>query len=201
MAIRPDREYRDFNSAEFEPLDDSGFLVRGYATTFEDPYLLFRDEYEDIDFYEVISRDALAEADMSDVIFLYNHTGMVYARNRKTETLQLAPDEKGLRMEADLRLLADFGGGELYAAIKAQLIDRMSWAFTVRRDHYERTARTVTRYIDEVAKVYDVSAVSIPADPNTDIATRAWIDGAIAQERAERLARERSRLLLRIKSF
>ena len=201
MPIKADREYRDFRSAEFEPLEDSGFLVRGYATTFDDPYLLWRDDYEDVDFYEVIDRNALAEADLSDVIFLYNHTGMVYARNRKTGTLSIAPDDKGLLTEADLRLLADFGGGELYAAIKAGLIDRMSWAFTVRRDHIERTNKTVTRIIDEIAKVYDVSAVSIPADPNTSIATRAWIDGAIEQERAERLRRERNRLMLRIKTL
>lgn len=191
------REYRDFKSAEFEPLEESGFLVRGYATTFNDPYTLFVED--GVEYKEMIAAGALDDADFSDVIFLYNHTGMVYARNKKTGTLRLSPDETGLAVEADLRLLSDFGGGELYAAIKAELVDKMSWAFTVRRDHYD--VQTHTRIIDSIAKVYDVSAVSIPADPNTDIAARAFFDGAIEFERAERLAQERDRLLLRIKSF
>lgn len=197
MSVKANREYRDFYSAEFEPLEESGFLVRGYATTFNDPYVLFEDD--GIQYKEMIAPTALEDADFSDVIFLYNHQGMVYARNKKTDTLRLVPDETGLAVEADLRLLADFGGGELYAAIKAELVDKMSWAFTVRRDHYD--AQTHTRIIDSIAKVYDVSAVSIPADPNTDIAARAFFDGAIEVERAERLARERDRLLLRIKSM
>ena len=197
MSVKANREYRDFYSAEFEPLEESGFLVRGYATTFNDPYVLFEDD--GIQYKEMIAPTALEDADFSDVIFLYNHQGMVYARNKKTDTLRLVPDETGLAVEADLRLLADFGGGELYAAIKAELVDKMSWAFTVRRDHYD--AQTHTRIIDSIAKVYDVSAVSIPADPNTDITARAFFDGAIEVERAERLARERERLLLRIKSF
>lgn len=191
------REYRDFYSAEFEPLEESGFLVRGYATTFNDPYTLFVED--GVEYKEMIAAGALDDADFSDVIFLYNHTGMVYARNKKTGTLRLSQDETGLAVEADLRLLSDFGGGELYAAIKAELVDKMSWAFTVRRDHYD--AQTHTRIIDSIAKVYDVSAVSIPADPNTDIAARAFFDGAIEVEKAERLARERDRLLLRIKSM
>lgn len=197
MSVKANREYRDFYSAEFEPLEESGFLVRGYATTFNDPYVLFEDD--GIQYKEMIAPTALEDADFSDVIFLYNHQGMVYARNKKTDTLRLVPDETGLAVEADLRLLADFGGGELYAAIKAELVDKMSWAFTVRRDHYD--AQTHTRIIDSIAKVYDVSAVSIPADPNTDITARAFFDGAIEVERAERLARERERLLLRIKSI
>ena len=195
MSVKANREYRDFYTAEFEPLEESGFLVRGYATTFNDPYVLFEDD--GIQYKEMIAPTALDDADFSDVIFLYNHQGMVYARNKKTDTLRLVPDETGLAVEADLRLLADFGGGELYAAIKAELVDKMSWAFTVRRDHYDQ--ETHTRVIDSIAKVYDVSAVSIPADPNTDITARAFFDGEIEKARAERLARER--LLLRIKSF
>ena len=73
------REYRDFYSAEFEPLEESGFLVRGYATTFNDPYTLFVED--GVEYKEMIAAGALDDADFSDVIFLYNHTGMVYARN------------------------------------------------------------------------------------------------------------------------
>lgn len=198
MAMKPGRVYRDFFSAEFEETEDQGFIVRGYATTFNDPYVLWRDQ-DGTEYREMIAAGALDGADMSDVIFLYNHAGMVYARNRRTETLGLLVDESGLKVEADLRLLKDYGAGELYEAIRTGLVDRMSWAFTIRKDHYDE--RTRTRVIDSVEKVYDVSAVSIPADPNTDISARAYYDGVIAQAEAERLKRERLMTMIRAKTL
>ena len=192
MSVKANREYRDFYTAEFEPLEESGFLVRGYATTFNDPYVLFEDD--GIQYKEMIAPTALDDADFSDVIFLYNHQGMVYARNKKTDTLRLVPDETGLAVEADLRLLADFGGGELYAAIKAELVDKMSWAFTVRRDHYDQ--ETHTRVIDSIAKVYDVSAVSTrPRNSRSRSLTPSWMPSKRELRRSRKLPKPAAKLL------
>ena len=76
----------------------------------------------------------------------------------------------------------------------------MSFAFTVAEVHYERGSHT--RVIDRIAKVYDVSPVSFPANPNTYLVARSYIDGEIEKERAERLAaeeRERVKAKLRLK--
>lgn len=54
---------------------------------------------------------------------------------------------------------------DMFEEIKNGLVTKMSWAFRVSEDSYDRDTRT--RTILKIAKVYDVSAVSIPA--NADI--------------------------------
>ena len=191
MAIKNNREYRMVQMPEiqFRALEEEGepsYRVEGYATTYDEPYTLFT--FEGVDYKEQISRDALAGADMSDVIFLYNHEGMVFARE-SNGTLTLESNEHGLHVVADLS--STEASRQMFESIKAGLVTQMSWAFTIEEDSYDE--KTHTRSIRKVAKVYDVSAVSIPANPNTDISARSYFDGVIEAERAERLAREEKR--------
>jgi len=196
--IRENREYRNFTN--FEVRKDEGeefesYVVRGYASTF-DEYVLFKDE-NGTEYKEKIDPHAFDEADMTDVIFLYNHEGMVYARI-KNDTLKCSIDEHGLYTEADLR--STEASREIYDSIKTGLIDQMSFAFTVKEDKYDQ--KTHTRTVLKIDKVYDVSAVSIPANPGTDITTksaRSYFDGVIEAERAERLEREKQLQLVKAK--
>lgn len=193
--IKNEREYRNFQIERREgEQPENDYKVRGYASTFE-PYVLF-DDGETI-IYERVDPTAFDEADMTDVIFLYNHQGMVYAR-QKNGTLSVSTDEHGLYTEADLSSTSS--SRELYEAIRSGLIDQMSFAFTVADDSYDK--KTHTRTIHRIAKVYDVSAVSIPANPGTDIAAvsaRSYADGVIDAERAERLAQEQALKLAKAK--
>lgn len=182
MAIKSDREYRmgiEFRAVEQTEEEAPNYIVEGYATTFNDPYVLY--EYQGEKYSEQIDRDALQEADMSDVIFLYNHEGMVYAR-MSNGTLEVSPNERGLYVRADLSKTQ--ASREMYENIKAGLVTQMSWAFTVDEDSYDENTRT--RSIMKIRKVCDVSAVSIPANPNTDISARAYWDGVIAEEQRRR---------------
>ena len=176
---------------------DSEYYVEGYATTFNSPYLLY--EWDGIQFFEVIDRNALASADMSDVIMQYNHGGKVLARNKmakgKPSSLLVEPQNEGFFIAADLGLTEDARG--MYDAINKGLIYKMSWAFTVLEDSYNKDTRT--RTILKIKKVYDVSAVSYPANGDTDISARSWIDGAIEAEKREALARQRELIRLKIK--
>lgn len=195
MAIKSEREYRMIQMPEmqFRALEDEEqkYIVEGYATTFDDPYVLF--EYDGNKYMEQITRDALLNADMGDVIFLYNHEGMVYAR-QSNGTLQLSINEHGLYVRADLS--STEASRQMYESIKAGLVTQMSWAFTVEEESYNEKTRT--RSILKVRKVYDVSAVSIPANPNTDISARSYWDGVIEEER--RRERERAEKIERIKN-
>lgn len=184
MAIKPDREYRMIQLPEmqFRAAEDEKYIVEGYATTFDDPYVMF--EVDGVKYSEQIDRNALTGADMSDVIFLYNHEGMVYAR-QSNGSLQLSINDKGLYVRADLSLTEE--ARRMYENIKAGLVTQMSWAFTVDEESYNE--RTRTRSILSVRKVYDVSAVSIPANPNTDISARSFFEGVIEEERRRDLAR------------
>ena len=153
---------------------ESNFYVEGYATTFNEPYLLW--DSGEVKYYEQIDKKAFKDADMSDVIFQYNHEGRVYAR-LSNQTLGLEVDKHGLFVYADLSRTE--GAKDLYSDIAAGMITKMSWAFTVAEQSFDRDTHTFT--ILKIRKVYDVSAVSIPANPDTEISARAMIDGVIEQ--------------------
>ena len=167
--------------ANFSNRFDTDCYVEGYATTFEDPYTLF----EDIDgweYVEIVDRHALDDADFSDVIFQYDHTGRVYARNTNN-TLYFEPNDHGLFIAADLgkTQLARY----MYEDIAVGNVTRMSWAFIPAEQEYtEDTENKVfTTRITRVKKVFDVSAVSYPADPNTEISARHLVNGEIEARR------------------
>jgi len=170
---------------------DSDYYVEGFATTFNEPYLLY--ELDGIKYYEEIDRHALDGADLSDVIMQYDHQGKVLAR-LSNGTLGLEPTNNGLFIFADLSKSA--AAKELYEEIRNGLITKMSWAFTVAEDKYNRETRT--RTITKIKKVYDVSAVSIPANGDTEISARSWLDGVIEAEKREALERRKRILKLLI---
>lgn len=185
---------------------NSAKLVEGYATTFEDPYVLWEDPFDEWKYVEIMHEGCMEGADMSDVIFLYDHEGRVYARN-SNDTLYIEPQLHGLYIAADLSRTTL--AGELYEDIQAGMVTRMSWAFTVAEEDVEddEENRTTTFHIRRIKKVFDVSAVSRPADPNTEISARRVIDGAIEGRRlreaqhAERMERKRRELALRAKAM
>lgn len=193
MPYKPDsREYRSMAmlapAQTGEKRIESDYYVEGLATTWDRPYLIA--EVDGVKYYERIDRHALDGADLSDVIMQYDHRGRVLARN-SNGTLILDPyHTDGLFIAADLSK-SDAARG-MYEDIRNLLITQMSWAFVVLEDSYDRT--THTRTIIKIKKVYDVSAVSIPANPDTVISARSWLDGVIEAARMEDVARRKQRL-------
>ena len=185
MPVMKDREYRAMElllPAAANRRFDTEFYVEGYATTFEQPYVLY--EVDWVQYKDVIDRRALDGADLSDVIMQYDHGGRVFARTGLSNSLLVEPDSHGLFVAADLSKTGQ--ARSLHEDISAGLITKMSWAFTVREDSYDR--ETHTRRILSIRKVFDVSAVSMPANPATEISARSYFDGVIEAERQERLA-------------
>jgi uncharacterized protein len=189
MPIKSNREYRTIvNPFAVNPKEkriQSDFYVEGYATTFNQPYELY--EYDGVKYYEVIDRNALDGADMTDVIMQYDHAGRVRARI-SNGTLGLDPDNYGLFTYADLSKTS--ASKEMYEDIDSGLITKMSWAFIVAEDAYNQQTRT--RTILKVKKVFDVSAVSIPANADTEISARSYFDGVIQMEKQELLERAKN---------
>ena len=198
MPKRNEREYRTMpvlavRALEGEPAEAKSYRVKGYASTFNDPYVL----YEDADgaILEQVDPHAFDDADMNDVIFQFDHSGMVYARS-SNGSLSVTTDDHGLLVEADLGLTEE--SRKIWEAISVGLITRMSFCFTILEDRWDE--RTKTDTITRVGKLYDVSAVSIPANPGTEISTarKAFLDGVIREKRAERLAAEERAKKIRI---
>lgn len=162
---------------------DSEFYVEGSASTMGAPYELY--EFEGVKFYEMIDPNAFQGADLSDVIMQYDHEGRVLARQRNN-TLIVEPQGSQLFIAADLS--KSNAAQDLYSDIKAGLVDKMSFAFVVAEDEYDQKKHT--RTIKRIKKVYDVSAVSMPANSSTDISARSYAEGRYEAERQELAARQ-----------
>lgn len=195
MPITNDREYRAMRMAPVELPDDGDkgeMVVEGYASTFDEPYTLINDEQ--LELREQVDPAAFDGCDMEDVIMQYDHAGRVFARKRNG-TLEVTTDEHGLKIRA--RLGGTEIGRQLYEEISGGYTDRMSFGFSVPKggDRVEKTKgedgrihalRTITR----IRKLYDVSAVSLPANDATEISARSLSEGVIEQATEEFRAEE-----------
>lgn len=214
MPIKPDRQYR---ALTLSPSDDENKIVEGDFSTYDSPYLLY--SYNEpgyrLEVWEQVKRGAFDETDISDVIMQYDHQGRVFAR-KTNNTLELEFSETP-------HMRAQLGGTEigrqLYEEIKGGYTNKMSFGFTVAQDKRDRTEERkedgsvtykVLRTIEKVGKLYDVSAVSLPANDQTSISARAYADGvsdevskeireAIAQEQEIKREEARKRLELKFK--
>lgn len=189
------REIRIAEIRALEPTNDQQeMIVEGRAIVYDSPTVMY--EIDGIKYYEVIQRGALDGADLKDVPFKYNHSDsvMVMARTRN-KTLELIPDDKGLLIRA--RLANTTAGRDLYELIRRGDIDKMSFAFSVAEDSYDRDTRT--RKIINFKRIWDVSAVDTPAYDQTYIAARSYFEAqAEAERRAAEAAEElRKRLIAR----
>lgn len=205
------RQYRNIDVSSFERRaeSDGEKTVTGYATTFNQPYELYRDAFDGMVYIvrEQVDPDAFNDTDIADVIMQYDHEGRVFART-SNKTLELDPDEHGLHIRANL------GGTELgrqlFEEIEGGYTTKMSFGFRVGKDKRERTEEqdsetgvttiTILRTILEISKLYDVSAVSLPANDATSISARNFGEGVIEEVKKEILDREnRERQKKRIK--
>ena len=202
-----DREYRliEIGAIEAREEQNGEKIVEGYATTYNREYSLYDDGSYEVK--EQIDRGAFDDADTKDTIMQYNHEGRVFARI-SNGTLQLFSDEHGLKIRANL------GGTEigrqLYEEIKGGYTTKMSFGFTVAKQ--ERTEEKdngkiiIHRKITGIRKLYDVSAVSLPANDTTEISARNFSEGVIAEVEQERLAiaarqRKMEQIKITAKSF
>lgn len=187
MSITPDtREYRSFElRSKIENEPDDSMILEGRAVVFNSPEVMFTDE-DGIEYKEQVDRDAFKDAQMSDVILNMNHEGQALARTRNN-TLQLELSEDGLEVTADMS--KSRASRDAYEAVQNGLLDRMSFAFTVAEDEYD--AKTHTRTIRKIDRLFDVSLVNFPAYEATSVSARSYF-GAKAE--AEHQAAEAARV-------
>ena len=190
MPMLQNRQYRELmpmQIRESEKRIESNYYVEGYAAKY-DPYVLY--ETEDGPIYERFERGCFNGCDMSDVIMQYDHSGKVLARN-SSGTLIVEPDEIGLFMAADLS--KSEAARNMYEEISNKLVTKMSWGFIPGDYYFDEAKRTIVH--TSIKKIFDVSAVSIPANDNTNIQARSFVDGVIdemTKEIRERKAHEKA---------
>lgn len=176
-------------------IHENTLIVEGYAIRFDEPTVITT--IDGVEYYEVIDSGALDGADLSDVPFKYNHSDqvMIMARTRN-KTLELFVDNEGLYIRANLAQTTQ--GLDLYKLIQRGDIDKMSFAFVVAQERYDRTTRT--RHIEKIEKLFDVSAVDLPAYDTTSISARSFIEMEISKEQKE-LENSELRKKLMLKTF
>lgn len=171
---------------------DTDYYVEGFAARYE-PYVLYYD-YDGQPIYERFERGCFDGCDMSDIIMQYDHEGKVLARNTNGSLLVEVNDD-GLFVAADLGRTE--AARDLYSDIEAEMVTKMSWRFRVGNYYFDKDTRTIVHLT--VKKIYDVSAVSIPANDNTEINARAFVDGEIAEAARRDAELEERRRRLRAK--
>ena len=170
--------------------EERKFIVEGYASTFNEPYTLY--DSADFRYDEQIAPEAFAECDLRDCIFQYDHAGRVFART-SNGTLEVKTDDHGLYVVADLGGTEE--GRKLYEEIEKGYTTKMSFGFSIGETKEEYTRNNETGKdtclctITKISRLYDVSAVSLPANDGTEISARSLVDGIIAK-RAQELSEE-----------
>lgn len=192
--ITQDRQYRNFEiramgGFEHELEESMGFMVEGYAAVFEKPTVIF--EMDGVEYKEVIDRNAFINAEMRDVVMNFDHEGRPFART-KNGTLTLSIDDYGLKVVADLKSTRQSQG--LYDDIKSGLIDKMSFAFTIAEQEFDKATRTLR--ITRIKRLYDVACVSIPAYDQTSISARSLYQAEAERELAEARELKKRKLML-----
>ncbi len=176
--IKNDKEIRLANISDFnielreanEAGDDGEMVIEGYAAVFDSETLIGDEEWG---FYEKIDRKAFDGAKMKDVPLKYNHSDNVpiLARTRN-KSLELSVDDKGLFIRA--KLIDTQDNRDMYKRIKEGLVDKMSFAFTVRKEGEEwEKGKIPHRTIKQFDRIFDVSVVDTPAYEDTSIYARS----------------------------
>ena len=158
-----------FSTIEKRDGEDEKMIVEGYAIVFDEETLIGDEERG---FIETIDKNALKETNMKDVPFKYNHNDvtLILARTRNG-SLSLEVDEKGLKIRAEL--IDTTSNVDIYKSIVAGLLDKMSFAFTVKSQSWDRSGKIPKRTITAIDRLFDVSVVDLPAYDQTSIQASA----------------------------
>lgn len=156
-----------------EPVGDSSLILNGRPIVYDQPTTIKAPFGE---YIEIIKRGALDKADLSDIRLLYNHDMSKIPLARTPKTMSFALDSAGLTMRAELPETEE--GKSVYTAVRRQDLSGMSFAFKVPKDGSQFDAKTNTRTITKIEKVYEFSICPFPAYPQTSVEARAAIESS-----------------------
>ena len=154
--------------------DNSKMTLEGRAIVFNQPTVLY--EYDGIEYKEIIEPSALDQTDLSDVVLRYNHSeGFTVLARTRNGSLRLTKRTDGLYMIAELQENIT-AHRDLYEAVKAGLIDKMSFGFIVAQDGDDYDSATHTRRINNIKRLWDLSLVDQPAYDQTFVEARSRLE-------------------------
>lgn len=156
----------DNNPQPAKTAQDSPKKLSGYAIVWNTPS-------KDLGgFTEVVSPDALKGVDLSNVLMLNDHDYTQVLASVKAGTLKLTPDDKGLHFEATLPDTTT--ANDVFANVQAGNLDSCSFSFDVDdgSDKWDKDDQgNITRTINQIKDLFDVSVVAVPAYDSTNVNT------------------------------
>ncbi len=140
--------------------------IYGTATVFNNAY--------DMGWYdEEMDKDVLKDTDLSDVVALFNHDQNAVLARTKSGTLKLKITDDAMEYEFDAPNTSL--GNDLIEMVRRGDVYQSSFAFTVEKESWqEQSGMKPKRLIRSIKKVYDVSPVTYPANPDTMVAKRSY---------------------------
>lgn len=189
------RRIMQVRTLDNESEQNGKMIIEGKAVTFDEPTVLFT--WDEVEYKEIIAKGAFDETDMSKAFLKYNHSDNIMAMARtKNGTLQIDVRDDGVYIVAELANTT--AGRDLYELVKRGDIDKMSFAFTIREESYDKEEHTWT--VRKIDTLYDVAAVTVPAYENTDLFARRYGDAeARRRQEVEALELERRRKIARVR--
>ena len=172
-----------------EPTADGekALILSGRPVVYDTPTLI-----HDISgsYIEIVKRGALDNADLSDVRLLVGHDTSKIPLARTPKTMSLKLDDAGLTFEATLPNTE--AGREAYQAVERGDLKGMSYAFTVPEGGDSYDAKSNTRTINRIAKVYECSLTAFPAYESTTVSaesrdSRLRLCGLMAKRQAAKI--------------
>lgn len=192
MMITKDREYRNFSFDTQGDEETKEMRIEGIPIVFNQPETMY--VIDGVEYKEEIDKNALLGAKIDDVVLNIDHVGKPAAKT-KNGTLAIEVRDTDVFISADLSKNAT--GRELYEDIQNGFYDKMSFAFTIKEQSYDKETRT--RKILKIDRLYDVSAVTVPAYSQTSINARSFFEAEAEKETRELVELEKRKLKLRLK--
>ncbi len=164
--IKKHFEYRNWWICELRTnVQDGQRHIVGYAAIFNtlsDDLGWFREKVDPGAFADTIKTD--------DIRALWNHDSNFVLGRNTSGTLTLSEDERGLKIDVippDTQWARD-----LMTSIDRGDVTQMSFGFETLSDKWETVDKEEIRTLIKV-RLYDVSPVTFPAYPNTEVALRS----------------------------
>lgn len=160
-----EKRYLELKGIECRAEDDTSLSLSGYAVRFNEPSGLLWGE-----FIEYIERGAFNDVELNNTFLLYNHNSDHVLGNTRSGTLTLSVTEAGLSFRASLPETSK--AKEVYELVKRGDINGMSFGFTVEKDNWNMQAEPVTRHIEQIGELLEISIVPFPAYESTEVDAR-----------------------------
>lgn len=160
-----EKRYLELTGIECRANDNKTLTLSGYAVRFNQPSGLLYGEF--VEFIDVRAFDGV---DLNNTFLLYNHNSDYVLGNTRSGTLSLTVTEIGLRFSATLPETVK--AKEVYELVSRGDINGMSFGFTVEKDNWNMQAEPVTRTIEKIGQLVEVSVVPFPAYESTEVDAR-----------------------------